>query len=144
MSDTGATALLDRPTVARLDDSGGGSGRPPRHEGPKQPGPPPRPDDDWALRCVICNEDWPLVPGLFGIARPERFMALVQETRTDPERAKLQCPVCLGSVHVADNLNPLPVDQAWSKKRHADFDRFYEARGQRDVLTRAELEKYGP
>lgn len=136
-------ATLTKAPVIPRTASGGGSTDPPNlPPGSQQPGPDATPEDDWALRCVICNLDWPLIPRLFDYASADRFMALVMESRQDPDGSKLLCPCCTGPVHVANNLNPMSDEEAWSKRNHAEFERFYEQRGERSPLTDEELEKY--
>lgn len=137
-------ATLTKAPVLPRTAGGSGDNAPPRlPPGSKQPGPDSAPDDDWALRCPICNLDWPLLPALFGFAnRGAEFLELTLATREDPDGSDLACPTCDGSVHVADNLNPLTVEEAWAKKNHADFEDFYEQRGEREPLSREELERY--
>lgn len=97
---------------------------------PPEPGAPL-----FGLRCGICNIDWPPIPELFD-HNQHTFVR-------DLQRAQLECPQCKGTVSPAGNLQPIDFTEAWSLKMHADFERFYEARGPRDVLTEEDLAQYG-
>lgn len=97
---------------------------------------PPEPgDSSFGLRCTICSIDWPPVPDLFDHSPHSFAHALHAHT--------LECPVCKAIVVEAGNLEPLEFYDAWVKKMYADFERFYEARGPRDVLTEEDLAQYG-
>ena len=90
------------------------------------------PESDWAIRCTVCAVDWPPDPRLFDLSR-----ALVPA-----DKETLPCPVCETLCSMAANLDPIDWHEAWSLKNHADFDRYYEKRGERDVLTEADLAKF--
>lgn len=107
--------------MPEFDDTGGGTIAPPRPPTTLPPGPPPTPHDDWGYRCVMCNIDWPALddPTLIGLPPDYRF-------RLPRDEEQGTCPVCLNRpLHIACNINPLPMDEAWSLKNHADFDRYY-------------------
>lgn len=71
-----------------------------RTDSVKQPG---------SLRCVDCGTAWP---------------------RTMKSRKPVfnPCPECEGKCDVMTNDTPIPLEEAWSRKKHADFERFYAAR----------------
>lgn len=129
-----------------LADAPPGGGAPPLDPPNAQmPGPPSSPDESLALRCAICSIDWPPSPSLFGYdVDANEFFARAKLSETEEEEAALFCPQCGGTTHVAGNLNPISLEEAWRLKNYADFERFYEDRGERDVLTPEELEEYGP
>jgi hypothetical protein len=91
------------------------------------------PDEGYATRCLTCAIDWPLFPPLFGL---ERMI-------TGADKHTLTCPQCGETCDMASNLDPIPLDEAKRLKAHADFDRFYERRGERIVLTEEYLAKFG-
>ena len=103
--------------------AGGGVLDPPTSQGL----PDPSWEDDNAVRCVLCNLDWPLIPALWdwGDADWNMSFAELQEFKDDVVNHRLVCPVCGEPTTFANNLNPLSEDMAWSLKNHADFERYY-------------------
>jgi hypothetical protein len=105
--------------------SGGGVMDPPTAQGL----PPSTPEDAAGLRCMICNIDWPIIPALWDVGTPPDYSITEAELHTFMENVVsnvLKCPVCEDDLTVANNLNPIPDEEAFSLKRHADFDRYYE------------------
>lgn len=110
----GGTGVADPP-------GGGGIAEPP--EGSEDWGPPASPDDAPALRCSVCGIDWPPYVELFDrtVTSPAQAALFMR----DAVEGELECPACLAPVHPANNLNPIPPEEAWSLKNHADFGRYY-------------------
>lgn len=75
-----------------------------------------------AYRCVVCHTNWP------------RLLTARAETVFAP------CPECSGRCD-AVGISAISVDEAWSRKRHADFERFYMARELKQKQDAAELKK---
>lgn len=97
--------------------------RPPTGGPPEQAlpfGPDRTPDERAAWRCPTCNVDWPVVeaPDLLGL--PEDYEFVLPR---DIDR--FECPDCENPIHFANNLNPIPVEEARRLKAHADFGRYY-------------------
>lgn len=104
-----------------FDGGGGGRGgvidQPPDAQAP---GPWGTPDDTMAYRCPTCNIDWPAIedPRLIGLPFEHQF--------TFPDETDIgACPICDTVPHFAWNLNPIGMEEAWSLKNHADFERYY-------------------
>lgn len=108
---------------------------PPRKPPEKGTGIPDRPDGDgyYGARCSICAIDWPLVPKLFGLHR----------AITTRDKHTLPCPQCEEACDIASDIDPIEVGEAFRLKAHADFERYFEERGERDVLSEADLAQYG-
>ena len=63
-----------------------------------------------ALRCPVCNVDWPQDPAHYGV-----------------------CPLCLTSTEAiaGEAADPIDPSEARSIRLHHEFERFYAARGSR-------------
>lgn len=59
---------------------------------------------DVGYRCGICGVSWP------------------------DDRAFDPCPECEQPTQRMSMMEPLSLDEAWTRKRHADFERFYARR----------------
>lgn len=101
--------------------------------GDLQGGPDPTPIDDEGWRCLPCGVTWPVEGRLFNLPFNINF-----NPRYGPE-----CPVCKERTTYGSNLTPISLEEAWSLKNHADFERYFERRGPRDALTNEELMQYG-
>jgi hypothetical protein len=104
---------------------GGVIDRPPTAQGL----PPQSPDDREAVRCLICNIEWPLIPNLWEEGKVgTRFMtdAEVGDFMRRALEGKLPCPVCQEPTSFATNFQPISSEEAWELRNQAEFERHYE------------------
>ena len=116
--------------MPEFDHGGGGSGviDPPTDDAQGLPN--WEPDETSAVRCLICNIEWPLIPLLFSegaLTEKQRWID-EEELEAFMERAlknELPCPVCREPCSFATNFLPIGDEEAWSLRNNAEFERYY-------------------